>query len=247
MSKKYFIYIAPVILILVVLFIIALKPKNNEDINKVDKVREAFSVVETPFLEGEIYAWSNYSNIFSKSEEDDIWNNILKATSCNEKSCIESYTKEGFSRKENEGISDEFYISNIFEQVSKSKQVMSISIKSKNLDALSAILSDVEKIYSAKSLIPEINVSIKGSKGGKLSVQEIKGLQNNVFGKLKAQVVESYEENGSNVNVTGFTKELGNTIKIGGRSVNINFSIRYNREENRSYICLASPVIRTEY
>lgn len=108
-------------------------------------------------------------------------------------------------------------------------------LRTKIMDAFSPVQAEAK--YSTV---------ISGTVPKKIDAAEMQELTNKVMGKAGAEIVENYAD-GRMVSVTGYTPGIADRLTPGEKRVNINMAVRYNSEDNNTYIYIGSPIITTEY
>jgi hypothetical protein len=93
---------------------------------------------------------------------------------------------------------------------------------------------------------PKVNSCITGNYPGKFDDSRLNDICTNIFKVAEASKVEGIRDNNL-ISVSAFTPIIGESVRVNGKRVNMNFAVRYNSYENKTYIWLATPVITTEY
>jgi hypothetical protein len=90
------------------------------------------------------------------------------------------------------------------------------------------------------------NSSISGNFNGKLNDNKLNEICKVIFEYTHARKVEGIRDL-SLISVSAYTQDIGKSIEVNGKKINLNLAIRYNSYEDKTYIWLATPVITTEY
>lgn len=87
---------------------------------------------------------------------------------------------------------------------------------------------------------------ISGKIPKKIDVSAMQKLTKKVMDNAGAEIVESYAD-ARMISITGYTPGISDLLTQDGKRVNINMALRYNSEDNNTYIHIGSPIITTEY
>lgn len=134
------------------------------------------------------------------------------------------------------------------EQYGKTPQTyLVVSLTSKDFDKKNQFEGKIKDIINSKGGKSNISTCIVGSFDGKLN----KGSQLKIFKtlitKLKLTDVKKNQEDFC-YNLIGFCPHLEEeSIEIFGKNYNINIEIRYNCEDDITYIWIGTPIISTKY
>ncbi len=157
---------------------------------------------------------------------------------------FEGFEFHGFSGKEfNFTLST--LKSKMAAELGKSYVTLHIVNNSPALD-LQGIRTRVMGALSGYGIRPRVNTLITGSYAGKLDTGEMNGIGAAIFKRAGARKVNGIREN-SLVSVSAFSKSIDNWVEVDGKKINLNFAVRYNSYEGKTYIWLATPLITTEY
>ena len=117
--------------------------------------------------------------------------------------------------------------------------------------------NDYENFYKAEELLnwifsdfkekPLRNTCFQGYKNGKLK-NKFLSMVNQVFLKTDAILVESAsEENQSFQTAYGYASGLPDFITVGHQKMNLHVAAYYDETQDRTYFCIGSPIISTDY
>ena len=92
----------------------------------------------------------------------------------------------------------------------------------------------------------KVNSCITGSFDGMLDNNRLNVICSIIFKAVEARKVEGMRDDNL-ISVSAYSPSFRDSVEINGNKVNLNFAVRYNSFENKTYIWLATPVITTEY
>lgn len=87
---------------------------------------------------------------------------------------------------------------------------------------------------------------ISGTLPKKIDVTEMQKLTKKAMETAGASNLENAVD-ARMVSVTGYTPGIVERLTLGQKTVNINMAVRYNSEDNNTYVYIGSPIITTEY
>jgi len=111
---------------------------------------------------------------------------------------------------------------------------------------LEKIRRDALAVLKKYDIYPKVNSCITGSFEGRLDPKGTDEVLAKVFKETGARRVEGMNDGGL-TSVSAYSPFIGDFIRAGGEKINLNAALRYNKNEDRTYIWLAVPVITTEY
>lgn len=239
--KKYIGIIALILVLTVIATAVFFRSQKNESLNE---AAAAFNSLETEDIYKELYVFASVP----KENEDKvaaIWSDILNKYDLPSNSPVISYDKDGNEQEERQTDDGKVFVQ-MTRTGHKDNYSLYVNINTNdNNFGLQNSMTDLEKIFSAQNLKYEATLSIKGTKLGRLNKDEIFNIKNELMNKCNANQVSEFEDSGM-YSYTAYSKELGRYVRIGGKKVNMNIVIRYSETDNKTYIYLATPVIRTE-
>lgn len=115
-----------------------------------------------------------------------------------------------------------------------------------NLEYMLQCRKELEDIYTAIGMTPDIAVYVKGETAGTLSAQDRQDITDTIFEQLHADTVQEIHNDNYDC-VYGYTEQFQNTIQQNGVKININLAYTYNEEEDITYLHLAVPYIRQSF
>jgi len=133
------------------------------------------------------------------------------------------------------------------ESPEKDNAYISISIKQEMscmglYDSKEEILNVLDKY----GISPQINMSIYGKIDGKIDSGKTGKLLDQILRAGSAKKVEGVYDNNF-ISITAYTNKIKDFILVNNKKVNLNLAMRYNPNENYTYIWLATPLILTSY
>jgi len=121
-----------------------------------------------------------------------------------------------------------------------------VSASSRNIEKLEELRSKVrDAIVSCKGQ-SRITTCITGTFDGKLNEAEQDKILEKFARDLKIENLKKTRDDYT-VSVMGYSPELSDSITILEKSYNVNIAMRYNSEDDRTYIWIGTPVISVEY
>jgi len=205
---------------------------------------EVFKALETVDFDEEIYIFS----IIPKEEEkkvETLWGEVITYYNMRGNNPIISFDKEGLEKEERQTDNGKIFV-DFTKTDRKDSCALYVNINTTdNSINLQNSMVDLEKNINDLGLKYEVTLSIKGSKLGRLNNEDISNIKNMLLTKCNANFVSEYTDKYL-YTLTAFSKDLGRFVRIGGKKVNLNIAIRYSETENKTYIYLATPIIRME-
>lgn len=115
-----------------------------------------------------------------------------------------------------------------------------------NLEYMLQCKEELEDIYTAIGMTPDIAVYVKGETAGTLSERDRQDITDKIFEQLHADTVQEIHNDNYDC-VYGYTEQFQNTIQQNGVKININLAYTYNEEEDITCLHLAVPYIRQSF
>lgn len=218
-------------------------------------LKKAFSASEAEHLNSEVYIWSRAGKWFGD------FNNLEKIADNFESDLgiiqnhlySKDYINNDFVNKvEIIGVTDDNNNINITAQISEknstSKEAyISVSISTEFKDfELEEITENIKNSFRKHNLEPVLSTCITGYFDGKLDHKSINTVSKNIFKGSNANKVNGIADRNL-ISVSAYSPTIGDSINVDGKKINLNFAIRYNSYEDKTYIWIASPVITVEY
>lgn len=104
----------------------------------------------------------------------------------------------------------------------------------------------MEKMMKRRGLIPSANLNFKGSKNGKMTLQERQNVTDFLFRSLEAREVESVKEE-ELYTVYGYSDFLKDSVAYGENEINLNLAFTFDEEKRETVFYLSMPYIRSDY
>lgn len=111
---------------------------------------------------------------------------------------------------------------------------------------INGIIEKVESIFNKFNKPVEITTCIIGRIEGKLEEDNLEKNATKAIKKFRGKVVEEYFDE-SLLSYTAYTTLIESSIFSGKKKVNLNLAIRYNEDDNETYIWIGTPIITTGY
>lgn len=218
-------------------------------------LKEAFNASGAEHLNSEVYIWSRVENWFGdfdkleKMTEDFeadfgvIQNHLYSKSYVN---------NDSVNKIEIIGVTDDGNNINITAQTSEKnfnfkEAYVSVSASTDFKDfELEEITDNIKNSFKKHNLEPVLSTCITGYFDGKLDHKSINTVSKNIFKDSNASKVNGITDRNL-ISVSAYSPVIGNSINVDGEKINLNFAIRYNSYEDKTYIWLASPVITIEY
>jgi galactitol-specific phosphotransferase system IIB component/uncharacterized protein YxeA len=123
-----------------------------------------------------------------------------------------------------------------------------ITIDAVGTDGGTALLlrDKIEKVFETHKLKAVVNSCITGMYEGNLQDTQLENICRKILDDSDAKKVDSYRHENV-ISVSAFSPMIKDKLNIDGRNVNLSLAIRYNNQENRTYLWVATPIVNTEY
>lgn len=115
-----------------------------------------------------------------------------------------------------------------------------------NVNFLTKSSETIKQAFKKNNIVSNESLCLVGSFDGKLEGAELEEVKNKIFNASQAIKVD-YAEDDKYFSVSAYSPLADNYIKVDGKKVNMNLAIRYSSYEDKTYIWLATPVIKVEY
>lgn len=138
-------------------------------------------------------------------------------------------------------------VSRSTEQQGKGERYITVSVKQDRVyQNLADIRKEVGNVLGRHGIKTRTNVCITGIFEGRLARQELNDKCNDAFRQVDATRVEGISDRNL-ISISAYSPVLGKPPAAEGSKVNLNLALRYNFDEHKTYIWMATPVIMTEY
>ncbi len=117
------------------------------------------------------------------------------------------------------------------------------NIEKVSLDETREMVLSVFKKFMIKA---QLSSCITGYYEGKLEKSRLVSITEKVFELAAARKIEGINDNNL-ISVSAYSPSINNYITVNKKKINLNLAIRYNSYEGKTYIWMATPLIRTEY
>ncbi|HEY9060898.1 MAG TPA: YwmB family TATA-box binding protein [Pseudobacteroides sp.] len=252
MKKAAYVLISIAILIIIILTIRYFEnSQENKEVG--DVLVESFKVSGARFLKSELYLWGRVKN----NNMDSLWSigksvlenigvserniHINKEQSCEEQQKIQVFDNKGQNKNpiislqldKNGNKPDESFISaNLINEASN--------------ESIEGVKQKVLPVFEELKTTPQVTACIMGIFDGKKEPKLLDDIFSKVLKEVKALRVEGIND-GNTLSVSAYSPLIEDSITVDGKKININLATRYNANEDRTYLWLATPIITTEY
>ncbi|PYG89520.1 TATA-box binding protein [Ruminiclostridium sufflavum DSM 19573] len=114
-------------------------------------------------------------------------------------------------------------------------------------DGLALLLRDkVENVFKKHGMEVVVNSCITGTYEGNVEDTQLEKICKNILNESDAKKVDSTRQENV-ISVSAFSPMIKDKLNINGESVNLSIAIRYNKQENKTYLWVATPIVNTEY
>lgn len=93
---------------------------------------------------------------------------------------------------------------------------------------------------------PRINICLTGCADGRLEEYEMNRLMNLMLADVGAEKLDAISTDNL-ISVCGYTRNIRDYIKAGGKKININTAVRYSPSADKTCFWIGTPVINVEY
>jgi galactitol-specific phosphotransferase system IIB component len=121
------------------------------------------------------------------------------------------------------------------------------------IDALGAedgtallLRNKIEKVFIAHGLKTVVNSCITGTYEGNVQDDQLENICRNILSETEAKKVDSLRQENT-ISVSAFSPMIKDKLSINGKNVNLSLAIRYNKQEKRTYLWVATPIVNAEY
>lgn len=104
----------------------------------------------------------------------------------------------------------------------------------------------VEKVFKDHGLETVVNSCITGTYDGNVEDTHLESICRNILNESDATKVDSRRQENV-ISVSAFSPMIKDKLNVDGKNVNLSIAIRYNKQENKTYLWLATPIVNTEY
>lgn len=104
----------------------------------------------------------------------------------------------------------------------------------------------IETVIKAHRQEAVVNSCITGTYEGNLQDTQLENICRKILNESEAKKVDSMRQDNI-ISVSAFSPMIKDKLSINGRNVNLSLAIRYNKQENKTYLWVATPIVNTEY
>ena len=121
-----------------------------------------------------------------------------------------------------------------------------VNVSDQNLEKFVDLAEKVRKAVISLEGQSKITSCVTGTFDGKLDGVKQDQILENIYGCLKISDTEKIKDEYT-FSMMGFSPLLSEGVQILGKDYNIHISMRYNSEDDKTYIWIGTPVISLEY
>jgi hypothetical protein len=121
-----------------------------------------------------------------------------------------------------------------------------VTATGKDFDAFKSLKSKIKEAVVLSGGMSRITTCITASFNGKLDKVEQDRIIEKITSSLKATNLQKMEDNAT-TSLVGYSPLLSEGVEILGENYNINIAVRYNSEDDKTYLWMGTPVISVEY
>jgi hypothetical protein len=206
-------------------------------------------------VSSEIYIWANLKKSSGSSEKlEEISTELLKELELIQNPSLSKNIEENDNFKKIEittkdSNSKHLDINAFMEKSGNTKQEGYISVTIAN-DKPVVEKEDLRKkvLYVLRKfkIEPRVNYCVTGNIDGKLDYSRLNDVCKGIFHTTGATKVEGIRDENL-VSLSAYSPLMEESVEVKGKKVNMNLAVRFNTNENKTYIWLATPVINIEY
>lgn len=206
-------------------------------------------------VNSEIYFWSKVDNTYNDFEElkrlvENIADGlgVLKDSNFSE----DIIRNDLMDKQEIKGVMDNDQVVSLNVRIDKKgkESVERVVFGTITRDLSNDWLEDTSKkltqVLRRYGISAELNTCIVGSYEGLLDDDRLDDIAKDILKGAEAKKIEGIRDD-KLISVSAYSPSISDSIKVNGKKVNLNLAIRYNSNENKTYIWLATPVITKEY
>lgn len=104
----------------------------------------------------------------------------------------------------------------------------------------------IEDIFNKHGLKVMVNSCMTGTYDGNVEDTQLEKICRNILNESDAKKVDSKRFENV-ISVSAFSPMIKDKLSINGKNVNLSIAIRYNKQENKTYLWVATPIVNTEY
>ncbi len=114
-------------------------------------------------------------------------------------------------------------------------------------DATAILLRDkIEKVFDSHNLKPVVNSCITGTYDGNVGDAQLENICRQVLDESDAYKIDSLRHENI-ISVSAFSPMIKDKLNVNGKNVNLSIAIRYNKQEDKTYFWVATPIVNAEF
>ncbi|MDD4568902.1 MAG: YwmB family TATA-box binding protein [Tepidanaerobacteraceae bacterium] len=121
-----------------------------------------------------------------------------------------------------------------------------VAVSGRNHENFADFINKTRKAITSLEGQSKITSCVTGTFDGKLNEVKQGQILEKICGYFKISDTEKMKDDYT-FNIMGFSPLLSEGVQILGKDYNINIAMRYNSEEDRTYIWIGTPIISLEY
>ena len=211
----------------------------------------AFKSNDSNIISSNINVWGEFEANYGLTEMENMANNIAEFLSMDNhsmkisKNYSDSLRQVMLRGQDNDGRIITIKLDSLLED-GKHENYMMVDVFYDGEFNLDSINSKFEQLYLEYNCKPHFNTCVTGALDGKVSDENSLKIEQSTLKILGAKFVEGIRDRGV-VSVCAYSPLINKDIKVGKNLINVNFAMRYNDQEDKTYMWIATPLITTEY
>lgn len=215
--------------------------KYPNEVQKLDVLQDAFVASEAALVELAMNGWAKVSSASTDVEElHALINRGAQASFGVEPECIETTDEGGVVIARATFFAEAYYIEASAQSLEDETYLVLTLQTNDKTATVQAVQQRMRQFFQASKLNAKLTTCLIGVISGRLLPESAAALVGEVLAVLQAEMHESYSD-GTVTNITGYSRLLPAGVSIGGRVQNISLTMRYNVEDNDTYLWLAWP------
>ena len=250
MRKFSFVLIAIILVIAIIGTTYYIKIQSNSNQQDISIV-EAFNSSGAKMIVNELYffvrANDDFKNLTSLTEVcDEIYKSLGITNYTKNSTSADSLIKTDLIATTNDGVKISAMASIVGNKSGEGDKYITIDAIGAE-DGTALLLRDkIENVFKAHGLKAVVNSCITGTYDGNLQDTQLENICRKILNDSDAKKVDSLRQENV-ISVSAFSPMIKDKLNVDGKSVNLSLSIRYNKQENKTYLWVATPIVNTEY
>lgn len=221
---------------------------SEENINQIDKLVESFELTNVEF---EFYNIKSTEYIYKQTNIEDLYKKsiqLIESMGYTEEDFeIKKYTEDDIQKINFEYGGNGFGIKiNIIQKSIDESYIIVDILDNKEYKNIVDIYHKIEENAKKSSNKIDINLCISGKYGENLYLSEKNNFFNKVLYNMKAKTINKIEDKNF-VSITAYSEYINDTLKVMDENINLNIGMRYNENESKTHVYIATPIIKLDY